>query len=64
MLRVALKLGWRLTRHSGSHAMLVHADHPERLLVIPRHRRPLAKGTLSDIMSVLELDEERLRGLL
>jgi hypothetical protein len=44
--------------------MLVHPDHPERLLVIPRHRKPLAKGTLSDIMSVLELDDARLRGLL
>ena len=64
MLRVALKLGWRVTRQSGSHAMLVHPDHPERLLAIPRHRKPLAKGTLSDIVSVLELDDERLRDLL
>ncbi len=44
--------------------MMVHPESPEALLVIPRHRKPLAKGTLADIMSVLGLDEERLRKLL
>jgi predicted RNA binding protein YcfA (HicA-like mRNA interferase family) len=64
MIRVARKVGWRSTRQSGSHVMLVHPVHPETLLVIPRHRKPLANGALSDIMSVLELDEDKLRHLL
>ncbi len=64
MVRVALRLGWRISRQSGSHVLMVHPGSPEDLLVIPRHREPLAKGTLADIMSVLGIDQERLRKLL
>jgi predicted RNA binding protein YcfA (HicA-like mRNA interferase family) len=46
------KFGYCITRQTGSHLRLSHADKPVHHLTIPRHK-PLRVGTLNNIIKEL-----------
>ncbi|HIH22444.1 TPA: type II toxin-antitoxin system HicA family toxin [Candidatus Micrarchaeota archaeon] len=60
LTKVAVKLGFEIRRQSGSHLILKKED---KLLVIPQHRQ-LKKGTLLQILRILEISKEDLARLL
>jgi len=51
------KIGFRLTRQSGSHMILVKEDGEKITVVVPKHKE-LAKGTLLSIISQSGLSRE------
>ncbi len=59
-LKVALKIGFEFKRQKGSHLILTKG---EKLLVIPFHKT-LKKGTLHQILKIMELTPEQFRELL
>ena len=45
-----VRLGWRITRKSGSHFVLNHPDHRDPI-AIPLHKgKDLPRGTASDLL--------------
>jgi len=60
MLKVALRLGFEVRRQKGSHVIL---RKDGRLLVIPGHAA-LKKGTLLQILKVMEITKEQLGEML
>ncbi len=60
LAKIAVKLGFEIRRQSGSHLILKKGD---KLLVIPQHRH-LKKGTLLQILKVMEISKEELNDLL
>ncbi len=60
LTKVAVKLGFEIRRQSGSHLILKKED---KLLVIPQHKQ-LKKGTLLQILKVLEISKDELTELL
>ena len=60
LVKVALKLGFELRRQRGSHVILKKG---ERLLVIPQHNS-IKKGTLLQILRIMEISKEELAGML
>jgi predicted RNA binding protein YcfA (HicA-like mRNA interferase family) len=60
LVKVALKLGFELRRQRGSHVILKTGA---RLLVIPQHKS-IKKGTLLQILRIMERSKEELAGLL
>lgn len=59
-LKVALKIGFEFKRQKGSHLILTKE---EKLLVIPLHKA-IKKGTLHQIMKILEITPEQFIKLL
>ena len=57
------KLGYRVTRQTGSHLRLTTTEHGEHHLTIPQHN-PLRIGTLSailgDVAAHIELSRDEL----
>ena len=51
------KIGFRLTRQSGSHMILVKEDGEKITVVVPKHKE-LANGTLLSIISQSGLSRE------
>jgi len=60
LAKIAVKLGFEIRRQSGSHLILKKG---EKLLVIPQHRQ-LKKGTLLQILKVMEISREDLNKML
>lgn len=60
LTKVAVKLGFEIRRQSGSHLILKKED---KLLVIPQHKQ-LKKGTLLQILRILEISKEDFARLL
>jgi predicted RNA binding protein YcfA (HicA-like mRNA interferase family) len=58
--KVAVSLGFEIRRQKGSHLILKKG---EKLLVIPQHKI-LKKGTLLQILRVLEISKEELADML
>jgi len=58
--KIAVKLGFEIRRQKGSHIILKKG---EKLLSIPQHKS-LKKGTLIQIMKILEISREELENLL
>ena len=56
LTKVAVKLGFEISRQKGSHLIL---KKDNRLLVIPQHQT-LKKGTLLQILRVMEISKEEL----
>ena len=50
LARVLVKLGYRITRQTGSHARLTTQQHGEHHITIPMHES-LRVGTLAGILS-------------
>lgn len=55
MIKIASKKGFNFVRQSGSHIILKNSE--EKLLVIPNHKK-LKKGTLIQIIKILEINKE------
>ncbi len=56
ILNVALNLGFSIMRQKGSHLIL---RKEKRMLVIPMHaNKPIKKGTLVQILKMLEISRE------
>lgn len=60
LAKVAVSLGFEIKRQNGSHLILKKG---EKLLVIPQHKS-LKKGTLLQILKVLEISKEELAKML
>jgi predicted RNA binding protein YcfA (HicA-like mRNA interferase family) len=60
LAKVAISLGFEIRRQKGSHLILKKG---EKLLVIPQHKS-LKKGTLLQILRVLEISKEELANML
>ncbi|MFH2106060.1 MAG: type II toxin-antitoxin system HicA family toxin [Candidatus Micrarchaeota archaeon] len=60
LTKVAVKIGFAITRQKGSHLIL---KKESVLLVIPQHKE-LKKGTLLQILRVMGLSKEELIALL
>ena len=60
LAKIAVKLGFEIRRQSGSHLIL---KREEKLLVIPQHKS-LKKGTLLQILKIMELSKDELAELL
>jgi len=56
VVRIAHRLGFRLIRQSGSHAIYRHPDG--RWLTIPMHSGDLGKGLLRKLIKDLDLTVE------
>jgi predicted RNA binding protein YcfA (HicA-like mRNA interferase family) len=64
-LRALQRAGWAVARQRGSHALLVHADLPDRLVTVPLHAgRTLKPKTLASILKQAGLSVDELRSLL
>lgn len=50
LAQILRRLGYSITRQSGSHLRLTTTEHGEHHLTIPQHN-PLRVGTLSTILS-------------
>jgi predicted RNA binding protein YcfA (HicA-like mRNA interferase family) len=62
-VRALEQAGWRLDRVKGSHHVFIHPRRRNRV-VVPMHRRDLAKGTLSQIIAASGLTREEFLRLL
>ena len=62
LVRALERVGWRVDRTRGSHALLEHPEH-DRPLIIPLHRE-LKRGTLGGILRDARLSPDELRKLL
>jgi predicted RNA binding protein YcfA (HicA-like mRNA interferase family) len=51
VVRALERAGFAVTRMSGSHCRLVHANDPARKVTIPIHSTDLKRGTLRGIIS-------------
>jgi len=60
LVRIAVKIGFEVRRQKGSHLILKRG---ESLLVIPMHET-MKKGTLLQILRVMEISKEELADLL
>ncbi len=56
LAKVAVRLGFEIKRQSGSHLILKKED---KLLIIPQHKQ-LKKGTLLQILKIMEISREDL----
>lgn len=61
VVKIALKLGFFVSRQKGSHIIL--KNNSGKLLVIPNHKK-LKIGTLLQIIKVLDLSKEEFEKLL
>lgn len=50
LLAVLLKAGFKIVRHKGSHAQLMHLAQPGRVITVPVSSKNLRKGTLLAIL--------------
>ncbi len=65
LVRALVRTGFVVERQSGSHAVLIHRDDPAREVVIPIHPgRPLATGTLANILRRARITRDELEQLL
>lgn len=62
-VRALERAGWRLDRVKGSHHVFIH-PHRRNRVVVPMHRKDLAKGTLSQIVGASGLSREEFLQLL
>lgn len=63
LIRALAKIGFTESRHTGSHAVLVHADG--RTVIVAVHgSRPLPPGTLHAILRGAGLTADQLKELL
>jgi mRNA interferase HicA len=61
--RALERAGWQFDRVKGSHHIFRHPDRPGRV-VVPMHRRDLAKGTLNQIINGSGLARDEFLSLL
>ena len=65
LVRALARAGFVVERQSGSHAVLIHHDDPTREVVVPIHPgRPLATGTLANILRRARITPDELEQLL
>jgi predicted RNA binding protein YcfA (HicA-like mRNA interferase family) len=51
VIRALERAGFTVTRMSGGHCRLVHANNPERKVTVPVHAGDLKRGTLRAIIA-------------
>jgi predicted RNA binding protein YcfA (HicA-like mRNA interferase family) len=56
LVRKAVADGWTLYRHGKKHDVYVHPTKPGQL-VIPRHNKDLATGTLKSLLDIAKLGQ-------
>jgi predicted RNA binding protein YcfA (HicA-like mRNA interferase family) len=65
VVKALQKNGWYVHRQTGSHAILRHPLHIEKLIIVPIHgRKPVAKGTFGKILKDADLTIEDFKQLL
>jgi len=64
LIQALIRTGFVLDRQSGNHAVLVHSTRPGREVVVPIHPRPLAPGTLAQILRRARVSVDDLADLL
>jgi len=58
VIKTLSSVGFRISRQSGSHVILIKEKHKEKItVVVPKHKE-LAKGTLMSIISQSEMSKE------
>jgi len=57
LMKFFLKNSFNISRQSGSHARLIHADG--RKITIAIHNRPIAPGTLQSILKQANLTRDK-----
>ena len=57
VIKILCKVGFRITRQSGSHIILINDENPKRTVVVPKHKE-LAIGTLLSIITQSGLSRE------
>jgi predicted RNA binding protein YcfA (HicA-like mRNA interferase family) len=62
VVRALERAGFEVVRISGSHHVMKHPDG--RTVPVPVHNRDIAKGTLRNILAIIGMTTEELRGLL
>ena len=63
VVRALERAGFKVTRVRGSHYMMRHPDG--RSVPVPVHPgRDMPKGTLRNVLSIIGMDVDELRGLL
>lgn len=60
LLRILLKLGFRVHHQTGSHVNLLHISKSHLHVVVPSHNRDLAPKTLKSIIAQAEISVEEL----
>lgn len=63
LIRVLERKGWRLARVTGSPHLYKHPNHPS-VLSVPRHRREMKRGLLSDLLDDAGISREEFLRLL
>jgi predicted RNA binding protein YcfA (HicA-like mRNA interferase family) len=56
--------GWYVKRIKGSHHALRHPTFPDTIVVPIHGNRPIAKGTLGNILRTAGMSRDELQGLL
>jgi predicted RNA binding protein YcfA (HicA-like mRNA interferase family) len=64
LIRALERAGFYIDRQSGSHAQLIHRDHPETRVTIPIHNRDLRIPMIRRILDQANLSVEEFRHLL
>ncbi len=66
VVKLLSKIGFKISRQSGSHIIMVKKIllKPKLTVIIPKHEKGLAKGTLRSIISQVGLTREEFLRLL
>ncbi len=64
IIRALKRAGFYIDRQSGSHAQLLHRDHPETRVTVPVHNRDLRIPMIRRILEQANVSVEEFRQLL
>lgn len=64
LIKVLEQRGWYVKRIKGSHYALRHPTAPDTVVVPVHGNRPIAKGTLGNILKTAGVTRDQLRDLL